>query len=377
MPSPMSGIARFFFKLLILAGMLLGLPLAGIYLAGYPVSRYLEFPPKTHYVRHEPFSWVGLVLYALVISACVAPFILKAFKPQSKLDSANRRLKPFPWWGWLGVILTALAWILAWTRFSWFTEFQPHTFTPLWAAFILVINGLCYRQSGHCMMVDRPIFFLLLFPTSSAFWWFFEYLNRFVQNWYYVGPEFSAWEYFWYATLPFSTVLPAVLGFRDWLIASRWLRQRFDRLKPVHIPFPKVCAILALVLSASGLAGIGIRPNTLFPLLWVAPLLIILSLQILLNERHILSSLSDGNWSEVVAAALAALICGLFWETWNYFSLAKWQYAIPYVQRYAIFEMPLLGYAGYLPFGLECAVVGSLLAGASAGAETKKNSANF
>jgi hypothetical protein len=227
------------------------------------------------------------------------------------------------------------------------------------------------------MMLDRPIFFLLLFPLSSAFWWFFEYLNRFVQNWYYIGPEFSAWEYFWYATLPFATVLPAVLGLRDWLIASRWLRQRFDRCKPLHVPLPKALAVLILALSAGGLAGIGIWPNTLFPLLWVAPLLITLSLQTLLHERHILSNLSEGNWSEVVAASLAAIICGLFWESWNYFSLAKWKYAIPYVQRYPIFEMPLLGYAGYLPFGLECAVVGSLLAGIGAGAENKKDASHF
>jgi len=26
-----------------------------------------------------------------------------------------------------------------------------------------------------------------------------------------------------------------------------------------------------------------------------------------------------------------------------------------------IFEMPALGYAGYLPFGLECAVIGELI----------------
>jgi hypothetical protein len=62
-----------------------------------------------------------------------------------------------------------------------------------------------------------------------------------------------------------------------------------------------------------------------------------------------------------VAAAMAALICGGFWEMWNFFSLAKWKYSIPFVHRYLIFEMPLLGYAGYLPFGLQCAVVGSLL----------------
>jgi hypothetical protein len=65
-----------------------------------------------------------------------------------------------------------------------------------------------------------------------------------------------------------------------------------------------------------------------------------------------------GNWSQVVTAALAALICGFFWEMWNVHSLAKWVYSIPYVQRFHIFEMPILGYAGYLPFGLECAVIG-------------------
>ena len=59
------------------------------------------------------------------------------------------------------------------------------------------------------MMVHRPWYFLGLFVVSAVFWWFFEYLNRFVQNWYYVGGEFNAGEYFLYATLPFSTVLPA------------------------------------------------------------------------------------------------------------------------------------------------------------------------
>jgi hypothetical protein len=55
--------------------------------------------------------------------------------------------------------------------------------------------------------------------------------------------------------------------------------------------------------------------------------------------------------------ALAALVCGFFWELWNFGSLARWHYSIPYVQRFHVFEMPLLGYAGYLPFGVTCALV--------------------
>ena len=357
----MSGTIRFFVKFLLLAIMLLGLPLLGIWLAGYPVSEYLEFPPETRYVRHEPFSWIAFILYTLIISAFLTPLIIIGFKQKRKIEFERRLAHLSPWWGWLGLIIGILAWIMAWTRFKWFADFQPHTFTPLWLAFIIIINALCYRQRGHCMMLNRPVFFLLLFPISAAFWWFFEYLNRFVQNWYYIGPRFDAWEYFWYATLPFSTVLPAVLSLRDWLLSARWLQQRFSHLRPLPTTSPKILAALTLMLSAGGLAAIGIWPNIFFPLLWVAPLLIILSLQTLMGERHILSGLVDGNWTAVVAAAMAAVICGVFWEMWNFFSLAKWQYSIPFVHRYQIFEMPLLGYAGYLPFGLQCAVVGSLL----------------
>jgi hypothetical protein len=42
---------------------------------------------------------------------------------------------------------------------------------------------------------------------------------------------------------------------------------------------------------------------------------------------------------------------------WNSKSLAHWEYAIPSVHRFMLFEMPLLGYAGYLPFGLVCLAV--------------------
>ena len=63
------------------------------------------------------------------------------------------------------------------------------------------------------------------------------------------------------------------------------------------------------------------------------------------------------NWSLVLRFACAALVCGLCWETWNYYAVAKWVYAVPFVHRFQIWEMPLIGFAGYLPFGVECAAV--------------------
>lgn len=359
----MSNPQRFVLKFIILAVMLLGLPLIGALVAGFPAARYLEFPPQTRYVQHAPFSWPAFFIFGCLILAGVLLPVIKGIQSYRKppLPAETSDSYPFPWWGWMGVITGMIAWILAWTRFAWFTEFQPHTFSPLWFCYILVVNALCLRRTGHSLMTDRPKFFLLLFPASAAFWWFFEYLNRFVQNWYYVGPQFSPWSYFWYATLPFSTVLPAVLSTRQYLLDANWISPGYAQTRPIKLSQPVAAAAGFLLLSAAGLAGIGVRPNYLFPFLWVFPLLIIICLQTLMKERHIFSQMAAGDWRGAVAAALAAIICGGFWEMWNYFSLAKWEYSIPLVHRFQIFEMPLLGYAGYLPFGLECAVIGDML----------------
>jgi hypothetical protein len=359
----MSFLQRFVLKFIILAVMLLGLPLIGALTAGIPPARYLEFPPLTRYVQHAPFSWSAFFIFVLLILAGVLLPVIKAIQsyrnPPRPADASGAY--PFPWWGWMGVITGMIAWVLAWTRFAWFTEFQSYTFSPLWFSYILVVNALCVRRTGRSLMTDRPGFFLLLFPASGAFWWFFEYLNRFVQNWYYVGAQFNAWTYFWYATLPFSTVLPAVLSTRQYLLSANWISRGHAQTRRVKLSRPAPVALVVLLLAAAGLAGIGVRPNYLFPVLWVSPLLIIVCLQTLMKERHIFSEMAAGDWSGALAAALAAIICGGFWEMWNYFSLAKWEYSIPLVHRYQIFEMPLLGYAGYLPFGLECAVIGDML----------------
>ena len=116
-----------------------------------------------------------------------------------------------------------------------------------------------------------------------------------------------------------------------------------------------------LILASAGLTGIGIWPSYLFPLVWVAPLLLITSLQMITGEETIFSRITQGDWRSLWLAALAALVCGVMWEMWNYKSLAHWEYAIPFVHRFQIFEMPLLGYAGYLPFGLECVAVAQFI----------------
>ena len=346
----------------------LGLPAAGVWLAGKPLALYLEFPPITRYVRHAGFSWTVFVLMASALVLTLSPFLLRLRRwkfdaQRSTFSGLVTPRRPFPWWGWLALATGAAAWLLAWTRFAWFAPLQLFTFSPLWFSYIGAVNALTWKRTGRCMLLHQRRKFILLFLASAAFWWYFEYLNRFVQNWYYVGVTgLTPAQYFIFATLPFSTVLPAVMGTCDLLHSVSCFRA-WEAFTPLSLGHPRALAAMALLAGAVTLACIGVWPDYFFPLLWVSPLLIMTGLQALSGRPTIFAPLAAGNWRRICLLSLSALICGVFWEMWNYHSLAKWVYAVPYVQRFRIFEMPLLGYAGYLPFGLECAVIADAVAG--------------
>jgi hypothetical protein len=48
---------------------------------------------------------------------------------------------------------------------------------------------------------------------------------------------------------------------------------------------------------------------------------------------------------------------------WNYHSNPKWIYHVAWGGGFHIFEMPLLGYGGYLPFSLELFAMYHLIVG--------------
>ncbi len=260
------------------------------------------------------------------------------------------------------MLLLGVAWTVAWQRFEWARSLQLWTFTPIWLGYIVVVNALTTWRTGRCPAVDDPLRFALLFPLSASFWWLFEYLNRFIQNWYYADiPEFSALGYLWFASLPFSTVLPAVLSTQA-LLASF---DRFDNALTARVRLPvgprSRLAWLALGVNAVVLFLIGVWPDYLFPFVWLAPLIILIALQNLNGQPTVVDDLANGDWRVTVQAASAGLVCGFLWELWNVGSLAKWQYSVPFVHDFEIFAMPALGYAGYLPFGIECIAVANLL----------------
>ncbi len=329
-------------------------PLIGVWICDETILPYLVLPPIP--VRRETanFSWIAFSVILLLIVMTVSPFLIKIFRT-TKPTTSSHTPNAFPAWGWLGVIWLGGCWILAWTRFNWFAPLQEFTFTPLWLGYIAIVNALTYQRTGQCMLTHRTRYFLMLFPLSALLWWSFEYLNRFSGNWHYVGiSEFSAWRYFVFSTLPFSTVLPAVLGTTEWLTTFSRVSAGLDNFVRLRLPRSRLFAGTLIGLSALLLSAMSMWPRFMYPVVWLAPVMLIVGLQIAIGTRGVLKRMERGDWRQAWCAALACLICGVFWEMWNAYSLAHWEYTIPYTQRFHIFEMPALGYAGYLPFGLVC-----------------------
>lgn len=340
------------------------LPMAGVMVMGDgPIEQYLEFPPQTRYVEHADFSWAVFMGLGLGILAVCAPLVVRVIRGGGPKDGVQGRpiaaRGRWPWWALPALAGTAIAWVLAWTPIPGLEWVRRFTFSPLWIGYIGCVSACTFRRTGRCLLTGRPGRFALLFPLSALFWWFFEYLNRFVQNWFYFGvQDFSAGEYVMFATLPFATVLPAVMATRELLWSFPRLRVGLDELPELRVAIPRWCGVsVVLSCAAAGLFLIGRFPNQLFPLLWISPLLVLAALEGLSGERVPFEEVLRGDWRDAAMLALAALVCGWFWEMWNYFSLAGWEYAVPFVQRFQVWEMPILGYAGYLPFGLECGLL--------------------
>ncbi|MEE9173162.1 MAG: hypothetical protein V3U41_09720 [candidate division NC10 bacterium] len=261
-------------------------------------------------------------------------------------------LKSRAWHGWIGWLLVGVSWPLNWLL----PGLRTHVlFFPLWLGYTLIVDALVLRRTGSSLLTRSPRDFGLLFVISAPAWWLFEVINWRTGNWQYLGGElFSNLEYFVLASVSFSTVIPAVLSTAQLMGSFGWI-ERFAR-GPRISATPRVCWGLSL----SGCAMLGLVlawPRYFYPLVWASLFCLLEPINVWLGKRSILTRLQYGDWRTVIALCMGTLTCGFFWEMWNYFSYPKWIYHVPFANFWHLFEMPLLGYLGYLPFGLELYVL--------------------
>lgn len=247
----------------------------------------------------------------------------------------------------LGLALVAAAWAGNWGL----PGLRTHVlFFPLWLGAILLLDGHLALTRGSSPASRAPRSFAALFLVSLPLWWAFELANERLANWRYLGREaFTDLEYALLGSLSFSTVVPAVLLCAEWARGARWL-ERCAR-GPRLADSPRLRAGL-LVAGLVQLAAWIAWPRVAYPLVWTSGVFLLEPLLLLRGRRGLLTDLARGDWRPWMALWSGGLLCGFLWELWNVYSYPKWVYDIPGFAEPRLFEMPLPGYLGYLPFAL-------------------------
>ncbi len=256
----------------------------------------------------------------------------------------------YPPYGYLAIALNLTTWFFAWTRID---PFYRYSFFPLWFSFILVLDALNRARGGSSLLTRAPAKFAQMFAFSALFWWLFEAFNIPIQNWHYrYDHNYSTAELLFVQTLDFTTVLPVVMEMAELWTSFKALHPRLSAYEiGARVSAPAAARLMLL----GGVCALlpFIFPRQAFPLIWLSIVFLLDPLNNLMGRKSALAHLKARDWRFFVALPLAALSCGFFWEMWNFWSLPNWYYTVPYVGFGKVFEMPILGYTGYLPFALE------------------------
>lgn len=260
--------------------------------------------------------------------------------------------------GWLGLGLVAVFWAANWglsgQRSHW-------AFFPLWLGYSLTVDALVLWRTGTSLLTRSWLKYAGLFAVSAPVWWLFEALNARLQNWEYLGVEgFSALKYAAFSTISFTTVIPAVFGTAE-LAASFGFVRRLGRGPAIRPTRPTTLAFFAAGLGMFALMMAW--PRLFFPFIWLLLYFMLEPVNIWLGHRSLARTTEKGDWRPVIALWLGVLITAFFWEMWNYYSYPKWVYHVAWGGWLRVFEMPLLGYGGYLPFALELYAIYHFVAG--------------
>lgn len=343
-------------------------PLIGaqVHFGGQFPENYFHFPLTEAPVKPGFELWYFLAVLASVL-VTASLYLVPQLYGFKKVDPSppSPRTKPLPWWFWTGWILAVPLMVLAWGKFSQPSWLVPYIYVPMFWAFALIIDGYTYwRRDGYSFLSKYSAVFFAVAFCSGFNWAFFDYLNFFLGgNWYYPeAGKISLTAFVIYAFLGSMTLAPMVFIAYNLVQSFSWVNVRYTN--GPSIKFSLTSKYISLAVFTAGMFIVPFYPNELYPFLWICPTFIIASVLGICNIWTPLTPIRSGNWAPLALIALAGFVQGFLWEGMNYFSAyhspfmtnipGYWIYSIPYVAYGYIFEMPAMGFFGYMPYGLFC-----------------------
>lgn len=256
-------------------------------------------------------------------------------------------MKRLPGYAWFGLVSMVAFEAALFTGNSLISQY----ITPIqWTNYILLVDGVIKARKGTSIIADYFVEFVLLCLVSVGSWMIFEWYNVALKNWVYLSLPDNLLErysgYFW----AFATISPAMFltyELLDDIIPG-------DRSVPDHPRLPDAVFYPFVIFGLACLVVPIIWPSTwMTPLVWVGLAFFLDPINGRLGERSLLSEFFTGHFRSMPLFFLAGLVCGILWEFWNYWAASKWEYDVPYWGHLKLFEMPVLGFLGFMPFAVE------------------------
>jgi hypothetical protein len=226
--------------------------------------------------------------------------------------------------------------------------------TPVcWWSYILVVDAWIYRRRGTSLLTSRRELFALQCLLSIAFWCVFEAYNRILPGWRYenLTGDLSV-RFFGYA-VSFATIMPGMFltteliqtyrAYADVRSATRYWSETLLRISQ----WTGVAFCVLPVFAPDAWRGY------LWCFVWTGWLLMLEPINYRRGMPSLYRDWEHGQWSRTVQLLMAGALCGLLWEFWNMWAHTKWVYIFPPGILGKYFEMPVIGFLGFLPFVLD------------------------
>lgn len=264
--------------------------------------------------------------------------------PRQRFDTCMKRLLI----GLIVMVVSEIGMLLKLEPFwSWHTPIA-------WTGYIVFVDGVVYARRGNSWLSDSLPEFAFLAVVSFPLWLVFEFYNLFIRNWHYINlPESALWRdvgHVW----AFATIWPAIFETAE-LVAS--LRNR-----PIEVPVHdravgrlSAAGVVSVVAGAAMLAWPLVWPSRyLAAPVWLGFIFLLDPLNARAGGPSLTVDRRRGRIDRAANLMVGGLVCGLVWESWNYWARTKWIYTVPILEHVKLFEMPLPGYLGFPAFALEC-----------------------